>query len=415
MENNTDIIEQFKLKKMIKNLNSCSGNNTSLITLCLPGNEPIPKITKKLVDELNSSSNIKSRVNRQSVETAIETVLNRLKGVPKCPPNGFIMFCGESQLADGKVKKINIGFEPYKPMNKSMYMCDSSFHTEILNDLLESNEKYGFIIIDGNGALFSTLQGTNKNIILSFDVVFQAKTRRGGQSSTRYDRLRKEAYHNFIRKVSENATNIFVTNDMPNVKGLIIAGSSNFKHMLNESDLFDPRLKTIVIKLLDISYGMENGLNQAITLSSDILGEQKIISEKKILSKFFTEIAKDTNKYVFGLKETMTALETRSVETLIIYDEYDANIYKYKDTSGNIIETINLAEAKKGEILEEILVVDHLTEHYQKYSTKLNIVSNKSAEGTQFANAFKIGGICKYMYTPTEDDYDDLDEFDDFI
>jgi hypothetical protein len=40
---------------------------------------------------------------------------------------------------------------------------------------------------------------------------------------------------------------------------------------------------------------------------------------------------------------------------------------------------------------------------------------NKSAEGTQFANAFKIGGICKYMYTPTEDDYDDLDEFDDFI
>ena len=99
----------------------------------------------------------------------------------------------------------------------------------------------------------------------------------------------------------------------------------------------------------------------------------------------------------------------------IIYDEYDAKIYKYKDNNGNMLETINLAEAKKGEILEEILIVDYLAEHYQKYSTKLNIVSNKSAEGTQFANAFKIGGICKYMYTPTEDDYDDLDEFDDFM
>jgi hypothetical protein len=30
-----------------------------------------------------------------------------------------------------------------------------------------------------------------------------------------------------------NATNIFIQNDMPNVKGLIIAGSSNFKYMLN--------------------------------------------------------------------------------------------------------------------------------------------------------------------------------------
>ena len=412
---NSDIIEQFKLKRLIKNLNLCSGNNTSLITLCLPPNEQIPKITKKLVDELGAASNIKSRVNRQSVETAIETVLNRLKGVHKCPPNGFIIFCGESLLSDGKIKKINIGFEPYKPINKSMYMCDSSFHTEILDDLLESNEKYGFIIIDGNGALFATLQGTNKNIILSFDVVFQSKTRRGGQSSVRFDRLRKEAYHNFVRKVSENATNIFITNDIPNIKGLVIAGSANFKHMLHESDLFDARLKTTVIKVLDISYGMENGLNQAITLSSDILGEQKIISEKKILSKFFTEIAKDTNKYVFGLKETMNALETRSVETLIIYDEYDANLYKYKDSNGNVLETINLTEAKKGEILEETLIVDYLAENYQKYSTKLVIVSNKSAEGTQFSNAFKIGGICKYMYNLSED-YDDFDDsFDDFI
>ena len=37
--------------------------------------------------------------------------------------------------------------------------CDNKFHTEALNELLESDDKFGFIIMDGNGALFGTLSG----------------------------------------------------------------------------------------------------------------------------------------------------------------------------------------------------------------------------------------------------------------
>jgi peptide chain release factor subunit 1 len=34
-----------------------------------------------------------------------------------------------------------------------------------------------------------------------------------------------------------------------------------------KSELFDPRLKPIVIRTVDVAYGGENGLNQAIELS----------------------------------------------------------------------------------------------------------------------------------------------------
>jgi len=74
---------------------------------------------------------------------------------------------------------------------------------------------------------------------------------------------------------------MFITNDRPNVKGLILAGSAEFKNDLSKSDLFDIRLQPIVLKLVDIAYGGENGFNQAIELTGDTLRSVKYIHEKK--------------------------------------------------------------------------------------------------------------------------------------
>jgi peptide chain release factor subunit 1 len=68
------------------------------------------------------------------------------------------------------------------------------------------------------------------------------KHRKGGQSSVRFARLRDEKRHNYLRKVAELCTQNFITNDMPNVVGLVLAGSANFKTELAGSDMFDKRL-----------------------------------------------------------------------------------------------------------------------------------------------------------------------------
>lgn len=43
------------------------------------------------------------------------------------------------------------------------------------------------------------------------------------------------------------------------------------------------RLQSKVLKLVDISYGGENGFNQAIELSTEVLSNVKFIQEKKLI------------------------------------------------------------------------------------------------------------------------------------
>lgn len=74
------------------------------------------------------------------------------------PPNGLVIYCGTIVTEEGKEKKVNIDFEPFKPINTSLYLCDNKFHTEALTALLADDNKFGFIVMDGNGALFGTLQ-----------------------------------------------------------------------------------------------------------------------------------------------------------------------------------------------------------------------------------------------------------------
>merc|ERR1719352_1084615 len=93
--------------------------------------------------------------------------------------------------------------------------------------------------------------------------------------------------HNYLRKVAETCVQYFISNDRPNVAGLILAGLADFKTELNESDMFDQRLKAIVVKIVDVSYGGENGFNQAIELSADALANVKFVQEKKINFSIF--------------------------------------------------------------------------------------------------------------------------------
>lgn len=113
--------------------------------------------------------------------------------------------------------------------------------------------------------------------------------------------------------------------------GLILAGSADFKTELNQSDLFDQRLVAAVIKTVDVSYGGENGFNQAIELSAESLANVKFIQEKKLIAAYFDEISQDTGKYCFGVQDTMRALEMGAVETLILWENLELTRVEMKN------------------------------------------------------------------------------------
>lgn len=60
-----------------------------------------------------------------------------------------------------------------------------------------------------------------------------------------------EKRHNYVRKVAEVAVQLYITNDRPNVAGLVLAGSADFKTELSQSDMFDA-VSTLCVRLSGI-------------------------------------------------------------------------------------------------------------------------------------------------------------------
>lgn len=82
---------------------------------------------------------------------------------------------------------------------------------------------------------------------------------------------------------------------------------------------------------MDVSYGGENGFNQAIELAAESLQNVKFIQEKKLIGRYFDEISQDTGKYCFGVEDTLKGLELGAVETLICWENLDIQRYVLKN------------------------------------------------------------------------------------
>lgn len=423
-------VQMWKIKKLIKSLEAARGNGTSMISLIIPPKDQVSRVAKMLADEFGTASNIKSRVNRLSVLGAITSVQQRLKLYTKVPPKGLVVYCGTIVTDEGKEKKVNIDFEPFKPINTSLYLCDNKFHTEALTALLADDNKFGFIVMDGNGALFGTLCGNTRDILHKFTVDLPKKHGRGGQSALRFARLRMEKRHNYVRKVAETAVTLYISNDRPNVAGLILAGSADFKTELGQSDMFDPRLQAKILKMVDISYGGENGFNQAIELSAEVLSNVKFIQEKKLIGKYFDEISQDTGKFCFGVVDTLQALNMGSVETLIVWENLDINRFVLKNHSTDEEVILHLTPEQESdktnfvdkdtsvelELVDKCPFLEWLANNYKTFGTTLEIVTDRSQEGSQFCKGFGgVGGILRYrvdfqtLEVQSDDDFYDDD------
>ena len=431
-------LEQFKLKRTIKKLEAAEGNGTSLISLIIPGGKKISDYSQMLTEEMGKADNIKDRVNRQSVVQALTSAKEKLKNYTnKAPKNGLCLYCGNVLLPGNKMeKKIMIAIEPFKALNTKLYKCGDKFDVEPLKGLLESNERYGFVIVDGNGALFGVLQGNTKTILSQFSVDLPKKHGRGGQSSNRFANIRTEKRLIYTKKVCEETTRVFISNDRPTVDGLILAGYADFKTNVYENSIFDIRLKPIVLKIVDIAYGGEQGFNQAIGLAQECFKNVRLVQEQQQLNKFYENITFDTGKVCYGVIETMKLLEEGAVEKLIVYDNLDYQMVELKpvnpaDGTDVVVKYLHYEDVQfattytdkqkniEYKILDFDSLIDYLSDKYIDFKTELFFVTDKSPEGNQFVKGFAgIGGILRYKvelndYYEYQADEDDSD--DDFI
>jgi len=347
-----------------------------------------------------------------SVQSAITSTREKLKLYRTTPENGLILFCGVILMDDNKTeKKITLDIEPFRPAMAFMYRCENKFHSSALNYLLEDDERFGFIIVDGGGALFATLQGNVRNILQKIVVELPKKHGRGGQSANRFARLREEKRHTYVCKVAELAVANFIVNDKVNVKGIVFAGSADFKSVIQQSDRFDKRLQAAIVGTFDVSYGGENGLNQAITQSADTLSNVRFVEEKRMISKFFEEISLDTGMIVFGVHDTMKALEASAIKVIMIFEDIEITRYEIKNPVKDTVKTWYLSPKQEEdpkyfkdmesgidlEVVSAEPLGDWLCVNYQHYGAKVELISDKTQEGFQFVKGFGgIGGTLRY-------------------
>ena len=285
---------------------------------------------------------------------------------------------------------------------------------------MTDDDAYGFIVVDGRGTLFATVRGSRKEIAHRFGVDLPKKHGRGGQSANRFERLGQEKRHNYVRKVAETAKAIFVgPNGKTNVKGIVLAGSADLKTVLGQSNLFARELKEIIVATVDVSYGGAAGLNEAIEAAKDVLGSLRLVKEKELLKRYFDEIASDSGLVCFGAEDTMAALEMGAVKTLICWDELALKRIMMKKDGGTetVVEYRTTASsAQDNEIISAQPLLDWLMENAIGFGADMEIVSNSSQEGNQFAAAFDgIGGFLRYRidfdsHDNAEDEFD-LNEY----
>ena len=175
-----------------------------------------------------------------------------------------------------------------------------------------------------------------------------------------------------------------------------------------------------------MSYGGENGFNQAIELSAESLSNVKFVQEKKLISKFFDCINMDNRRYCYGVENTLKGLEQGAIETLILYENLETSRYTLKDPQTGVTKVVVptaqqeadphfLRDPTSGvemEVVEKIPLSEWLSEHYKDSGALLEFVTNKSQEGSQFVKGFGgIGGLLRY---PMDFEMLDLYEDDDF-
>jgi peptide chain release factor subunit 1 len=292
--------------------------------------------------------------------------LAKLKNYKAPPPNGLAIFCGNYQTPTGQ-KWVNLDIEPLKPITSNLYFCDDKFHVGLLKAQLRDGPRYGVVIINGSGCSIHLIQGSYKVTLEKWAVSLPKKHNRGGQSHDRFRRIREEKRSWYVKDVIAAVTHHLIdpSTNKVNVDGIIVSGYGDLKNDFVKSQHLDGRIKQAILKILDIQYGGESGLNATLELAKDVLSDVQLIRETSILSGLMDTISRD-GPYCIGIRETMNALESGVVETLIVWDKLPT-IRRSEDGRVRYIDNPTEAENR-----DDVLVIDWLIDNFLSPITLLS-------------------------------------------
>ena len=285
MEAKISAKERFKLKHFIKELENFKGRHTELVSVYIPQDYDLNKIMTHLSQEQGTATNIKSKATRDNVIAALEKMIQNLKLHPRTPPNGLAVFAGNVAEREGQQDYQVFSVEPPIPVKVRIYRCDKEFVLDPLIEMVEEKNIYGLVVLDRRDAHLALLKGKTILPLRKTHSEVPGKMRAGGQSSVRFARLREGAIKDHYKKVADHMKDQFL--GMKDLKGIIIGGPSTTTTDFMNKDYLTGDLKKKIIGVKDLSYTGDFGFQELLDRSADLLAQEEVAKEKKLMQDFF--------------------------------------------------------------------------------------------------------------------------------
>lgn len=393
---------KYKLRKLLKHLRSIRGRHTELVTVYVPSGYSINEIINQLKQEQGTADNIKSKQVRKNVTTALEKITRHLQLYKRTPENGLAIFCGNVSEKEG-VPDIELkAIEPPEPIKVKLYWCDQIFRLEPLEELIKEKEVYGLICMDKSEADIAVLRGKKIQPVTHMESIVPGKTRAGGQSAMRFSRVREGLKNDWFKQVGEIVNKTFGGGEKE-VRGIILSGPGPIKEEFLKGDYVQTDIKKKIIGIVDTSYTGEFGLHETVERGKDMIKESEIIKEKKIVQDFLSELQKG-GLVVYGMKETLRALRSGAVSTLLLSEDLEREEITYECACGEGRTTVKKGETitckkcgQRVKVIDRKELIDVLEEECEKFGTKLELISDDTREGKQFKQLGGIGGMLRYL------------------
>jgi len=362
------VITKRQLARLLKELKKWSAPATVLLSLYIPPGRPISDVMNLLRQEYSITDNIKLKRTRQAVKRALAAAMDRLQMIPKVPPNGLVLFCGEDMETGDFTCQV---FSPPERINVFYYRTDKRFITDFLEEMVEDNDVIGIIIVERDQATIGILKGSRLEVLEELSDYIPGKHKMGGQSQRRFDRIIEQMVEDFFKRLGEHAgRHLIPYAEKGKLKGIIVAGPGYAKLDFVKGGYLDYRLQRLVSKeLVDVAYQGDQGLKEVVLKAKSVVQTQLYRDAVQALEEFKAHLAKNTGMVVYGEQEVKNAIEMGAVKTLLIHEERE-----------------DLEEWKE------------LAENYS--GAKVVIIPSSLPEAEWFKNTFQgLAGILRYRLT----------------
>ncbi|MBX8638273.1 MAG: peptide chain release factor aRF-1 [Thermoplasmata archaeon] len=402
--------QRYDFRREIERIAAYRGRGTELISLYVPAGKMISDVANYLREEQSQSSNIKSSSTRKNVQSAISSILSRLKGYKMlAPENGIAFFVGTvpKNGNSDQTTMVQHVIEPPEPVPTFLYRCDSSFYLDPLNSMIEVKDVYGLIVIDRKEATIGFLRGQSIQVAKNMHSQVPSKHRMGGQSSLRFERLIEIAANEYYKNVAEVCTNVFL--NVKNLSGILVGGPGSTKDFFVKEGYLHYELQKKVIDTFDAGYTDEYGLRELVEKARERLKDLDIMKQKLLIERLLSEIRKpDSGLGAYGLKEVVGALNAGAVSLLLISEGLKKMIREYTCSScGNVMNVTKSDEDSTAPPCEKCSaqttmtgekdLVDELFEKAEQMDTRVELISSESEEGKMLMTAFSgIAAILRY-------------------